>query len=108
MKDKSIEEFYEDLYNKIFKDEYSNSYIDYKFTNLTFKTELYKAIKEYNKDNNNNLFLKNFMEKYPNIIIKKIDNIYFGPQLTPNEDGSRGCYKNGLYKLLFSIYYTKK
>ena len=27
MKDKSIEEFYEDLYNKIFKDEYLNSYI---------------------------------------------------------------------------------
>jgi hypothetical protein len=107
-RDNSIEEFYEDLYNKIIKDEYSNSYIDYKNTNLTFKTELYKAIKKYKKDNNNDNLLKKFMKDHPNIIIKKIDNIYIGAQYVGNKDGSRGSHKNGYYNLIFSIYYTKK
>ena len=48
------------------------------------------------------------MKDHPNIIIKKIDNIYIGAQYVGNKDGSRGSHKNGYYNLIFSIYYTKK
>ncbi len=102
--DKSITKFYEDLYDTISTDSYSNSYKDYKYSDVSADNELYIALSQYTPECK---LISDFNSmcnhKY---IIKNIKDIIISDVLV--KSSPRGARPTGLYNMSFTVCYTKQ
>lgn len=112
--DSSLDDFFTDLYNQISTSEIQNSFIDYKYSNISPTSKLYKNIELYKNQGTN--FYSKFMTNNPNINIKRIGRIRFGEIIYDDlesdflETKSRRLVvtHTGKYYLTFTVYFDKK
>ncbi len=100
----NINTFYKDLYDCISKDNYSNSYKDYKYTHILPSNDLYKALSEYTP---NCKLISDFNSMYDGkYCIKYIKDIYISERHI--QTSPRGVSEVGLYNMGFTVYYMNK
>ena len=100
--DNSLEDFYSTLYARITEEQVQNSFEDFEYKILKNKNKLYQAIESYK--NNKTIFYSKFLTDYPNINIKRIDEIEMRQNFYRE---GRCAYPDGTYFMKFTVYYEK-
>ncbi len=100
----TLEDFYNDLKKVMEAETVESSYYDFSYLGLKENTEIYDAIKNYDKTNP---FYNSWNINNNTGIITDIRYIRYNPEYLPNEDGSRGCYRTGKYNTRFTVLFKK-
>ena len=99
--DNSMKDFERELCEKMQRHVY---HIDFEYTNILYKNNLYKFIENYDISSNEvSSFIKKFNAKHPQYKIINIKNIKYFEYLSL--DPSHNFNGTGTYYLYFSVYF---
>jgi hypothetical protein len=105
--DNSIKEFMDELTNRIPNE---ISFIDFKYTGMKYKNKLYLSLEEYDISKTLPPYLAEFNKNNPKYEIKNIRYISQSEgHYIDISNGSKGvAIPNGIYTMLFSVYFEPK